>query len=347
MAESQRTVEELSRAVEVLLSERTGGEVVVRALAPLFGGACQDNYRLELSLRAGELQGDRRMVLRSDAHQSLPGSLGRKDEFEVIRAAVRAGVRTPDARWLSEGLVRPGAHAYFLDWVDGEAIGRRVVKQPELAAARETLPEALAAEMAKIHTITRATEPGLGAGLDRGAASPGAVRAALAFARKSADAMREPHPAVELALRWLADHAPQREEEVLVHGDFRTGNFMVAPGGLSAVLDWEFARFGDPMEDVAWLCLRDWRFGQLRLPAGGLARRDRFYQAYARASGREVDPVKVHWWEVMGNIRWGVGSVAQGERYLSGEESDLELIAIARRAVEMEYEALRLIEKGP
>jgi len=345
MAETQRTNEELARAVEALLAGRTGGEVKVRDLQPLFGGACQDNYRLELTFARGELPGDRRMVLRSDANQSLPGSLRRRDEFEVIQAAVAAGVRTPPARWRSEGLVRPGAGAYFLDWAEGEALGRRVVKHPELATARETLPEALAAELAKLHTVTPTTAPGLK--LTHGATpGVGPAAAALAFGRVMADGMKEPHPAIELALRWLADHAPAREEVTLVHGDFRTGNFLVTPQGLSAVLDWEFARFGDPMEDVAWLCLRDWRFGQLKLPAGGLATRQRFYDAYARASGRTVDPAKVHWWEVMGNVRWGVGSVMQGERYLSGEESDLELIAIARRAVEMEYEALRLIEKG-
>ncbi|HEY8209358.1 MAG TPA: phosphotransferase family protein [Myxococcaceae bacterium] len=345
MAETQRTGEALAGAVEALLSERAGAQVKVRELQPLFGGACQDNYRVELTFSGGELAGDRRMVLRSDANQSLPGSVRRKDEFEVIGAAVAAGVRTPRARWLSEGLVRPGAGAYFLDWAEGEALGRRVVKHPDLAAARETLPEALAAELAKIHTVTRAGTPGISLGREYPPGkSPSA--AALAFARLMADQMKEPHPAVELALRWLSDHVPAGEEETLVHGDFRVGNFLVTPSGLSAVLDWEFARFGDPMEDVAWLCLRDWRFGQLQLPAGGLARRERFYDAYARASGRAVDPRKVHWWEVMGNLRWGVGSVMQGERYLSGEESDLELIAIARRAVEMEYEALRLIEKG-
>jgi len=347
MADSQRTTGELARAVEALLSERTSGEVKVRDLQPLAGGACQDNYRLELSFSSGDLQGDRRMALRSDARKSLPGSLLRRDEFQVIGAAVAAGVRTPAARWFTEGLVRPGAGAYFLDWAEGEAIGRRVVKHPELQAARETLPEALAAELAKIHTVTRASAPDLD--LDRGRPRPtggGPAAAALVFARAMADEMPEPHPAIELALRWLSDHAPGGEEETLVHGDFRTGNFLVTPQGLSAVLDWEFARFGDPMEDVGWLCVRDWRFGQLQLPAGGLARRERFYEAYARASGRAVDPGKVHWWEVMGNVRWGVGSVMQGERYLSGEEPDLELIAIARRAVEMEYEALRLIEKG-
>src|SRR3954470_5903897 len=118
MAETQRPTEELARAVEALLLERTGAAVKVRELQPLFGGACQDNYRVELTFAGGELQGDRRMVLRSDANQSLPGSLLRKDEFEVIGAAVAAGVRTPRARWLSEGLVRPGAGAYFLDWAE-------------------------------------------------------------------------------------------------------------------------------------------------------------------------------------------------------------------------------------
>jgi len=70
------------------------------------------------------------------------------------------------------------------------------------------------------------------------------------------------------------------------------------------------------------------------------------HEAYAKASGRVVDEATVLWWEVIGNLRWALGSVHQGERYLSGEQTDLELIAIARRNVEMEFEALRLIRRG-
>ncbi len=121
---------------------------------------------------------------------------------------------------------------------------------------------------------------------------------------------------------------------------------MVSPQGLSAVLDWEFAHWGDPFEDLGWLCVRDWRFGQLAKPVGGFARREIFYAAYQKASGRAVDPKRVHYWEVAGNVRWSLGSIYQGERYLSGEESDIELLGVARRAVEMEFEALRLIEQG-
>jgi aminoglycoside phosphotransferase (APT) family kinase protein len=121
---------------------------------------------------------------------------------------------------------------------------------------------------------------------------------------------------------------------------------MVTPAGLSGVLDWEFAHFGAPEEDIAWLSMRNWRFGQRGLPVGGFARRADFHAAYEAASGRSVRVGDVHWWEVMGNVRWATGCVQQGERYLRGEE-DIELIAIPLHAFEMEFEALRLIERGP
>ncbi len=285
------------------------------------------------------------MVLRSDARRSLPASLNRQEEFEVIRAAVSARVKTPGVHWLSQGLVREGAYAYFMDWVEGETIGRRVVRNPELDKARQRLPEQLAEALSRIHSITPAGAPKLSfsnmVALD---AAPAV--AATDSIRRQLDALPEAHPALELTLEWLMENAPASSERTLVHADFRTGNFMVTPEGLAAVLDWEFAHWGDPFEDLGWLCVRDWRFGQLSKPAGGVARRDIFYAAYQRASGRAVDPKRVHYWEVAGNVRWALGSSYQGERYLSGEEADIELLGVARRAVEMEFEALRLIDRG-
>ncbi len=334
-------IEELRRRVEAHLETATGKAARVSAIAPLAGGACQDNLRVEVSLEGDAAP--RALVLRSDAARSLPGSISRREEYHVICAAVAAGVRTPAARWPAEGLTREGAHAYFLDWIDGDAIGRRVLRDERLARAREGLAAALAAELAKIHSI----RPG---GALAGALEPppggDPAAAALAAARGHIDALPEPRPALELAMEWLEDHRPSPREVVLVHGDFRTGNFMVTPEGLSGVLDWEFAHFGAPEEDLAWIALRNWRFGVRGLPAGGLARREDFHAAYARASGREVRAGDVHWWSVMGNVRWATGCVQQGERYLGGEQ-DIELIAIPAHAFEMEFEALRLIEMGP
>lgn len=305
---------------------------------PLHGGACQENFRVDVTLDGAKA----RLALRSDAPTSLPGSLRRRDEFAVIGAAVRAGVQTPAARWLTPGLLREGSDAYFLEWASGEAIGRRVVRNPELEAARQSLPGALAQNLAKLHTVTPATEPALPLRPPEG----GPARFAIAGLRAQLDGLPGVYPAVELGLKWLEANAPAKEDVVLVHGDFRTGNFLVTPDGLSAILDWEFARWGSPYEDLAWISVRDWRFNRLDKPIGGFAARAPFYAAYAQASGRAVDEAQVLWWEVCGNLRWAVGSVFQGERYLSGEQCDLELIAIARRSTEMEFEALRLIRAG-
>ncbi len=303
---------------------------------PLHGGACQENFRVELVVNGAPL----RLALRSDAPTSLPGSIKRKAEFAVIEAAVSAGVKTPPVRWLQHDLLRKGSDAYFLEWAQGEAIGRRVVRNPELESARAKLPVELAQTLAKLHTIT----PKIA--LPFSAPQDGPARSALDDLRKMLDGLPGVYPATEFAINWLAARLPSNEETVLVHGDFRTGNFLVTPDGLSALLDWEFSHFGSPYEDLSWISVRDWRFNRLDKPIGGFAMRAPFYEAYERASGRKVDLEQVLWWEICGNLRWAVGSVFQGERYLSGEQRDLELIAIARRNVEMEFEALRLIRRG-
>jgi aminoglycoside phosphotransferase (APT) family kinase protein len=339
-------IDELRARIEAHLAVAAQSAAQVGTLEKLAGGACQDNYVVVVRFGSGPFEGERKMVLRSDARTALPGSLDRAREHDVIHAAVGVGVRTPDARWLARDLVRPKSHAYFLDWVEGEAIGRRVVGSPKLAGARLRLVDECASELAKIHTITPASHSSLFEGGPGPAMTGNAATDGLAFLRGMLDTLVEPRPALELGYRWLRENAPSRTENTVVHGDFRTGNLMVTPEGLSAVLDWEFAHWGTPAEDLAWMCLRDWRFGQLRLAAGGFAPRARLYEEYERASGRRVDPREVKYWEVMGNVRWAAASLHQGERYLSGGDSDIELVGVARRAIEMEYEALRQLSRG-
>jgi len=338
-------IDELRARIEAHLSVAAQSAAQIGTLEKLAGGACQDNYVVVIRFESGPFEGERKMVLRSDARTSLPGSLDRSKEHDVIHAAVGVGVQTPDARWLARDLVRPKSHAYFLDWVEGEAIGRRVVGSPKLAGARQRLVDECAGELAKIHSITPATHGSLFEGGSGLPATGNAAADGLAFLRGMLDTLVEPRPALELGYRWLRENAPSQTETTLVHGDFRTGNLMVTPEGLSAVLDWEFAHWGTPAEDLAWMCLRDWRFGQLRLAAGGFAPRARLYEEYERASGRRVDPREVKYWEVMGNVRWAAASLHQGERYMSGGDSDIELVGVARRAIEMEYEALRQLSR--
>jgi aminoglycoside phosphotransferase (APT) family kinase protein len=331
---------ELSERIQRILPGLFGPSVTLQKLSLLSGGACQENYRLDL-----EVEGiAQTLVLRSDAPSSLSGSIGRAQEYAVVAASYARGVRTPRPTHLRQGYVREGAFGYLLDWANGEAIGRFGNLAPELAEARLRLGAELGAELAKIHAIHPGNAETLMSALGPAPTDP--IQSALKLQRSRIDALKTRRLGTELIYRWLVDHAPAGHASVLLHGDFRTGNFLVSPSGLTAVLDWEFARWGSSYEDLAWISLRDWRFGVLDKPIGGFESRSSFYAAYEQAGGLAVDMKAVHYFEVLGNLAWAVGSIAQAERYTRHGEKELELLAIGRRAAEMEWEALRLIKQG-
>ena len=156
-------------------------------------------------------------------------------------------------------------------------------------------------------------------------------------------AFGEDLPVFDLAFRWLSDRAPTGGELRLVHGDFRNGNFIVGPEGIRAVLDWELAHLGDPMEDLGWLCVASWRFGHLDQPVGGFGQREELYAGYESAGGRKIEPDEVHFWEVLGTLKWGIMCLIQGFTHLSGAKRSVELAAIGRRPSETEIDLLNLL----
>jgi aminoglycoside phosphotransferase (APT) family kinase protein len=158
------------------------------------------------------------------------------------------------------------------------------------------------------------------------------------------DTLGEPHPVFELALRWLRSRAGASRVATLVHGDFRVGNVIVGPEGLRAVLDWELAHVGDPAEDLGWFCVRAWRFGNDDRAAGGLGSRDELLEAYLAAGGAPLQHGELRFWEVYGTLRWGIMCLLQASFHLSGVTRSVELAAIGRRACEMEWALLELME---
>jgi aminoglycoside phosphotransferase (APT) family kinase protein len=145
-------------------------------------------------------------------------------------------------------------------------------------------------------------------------------------------------------MRWLETHMLSPSEPVLCHRDFRTGNYLVDGVGLTAILDWEFAGWSDPSEDIGWFCCKGWRFARLDREAGGIAERRPFYRGYEDESGRRVDPHRVWFWEVLANIRWAIIALQQHDRYMIGGERSLDLALTGRRATECELEILMLLD---
>jgi hypothetical protein len=130
----------------------------------------------------------------------------------------------------------------------------------------------------------------------------------------------------------------------LCHRDFRTGNYMLDGAELTGILDWEFAGWGDPDEDIGWFCCKGWRFARLDREAGGIAERAVFYRAYEAASRRTLDPERVRFWEVLANVRWAIIALQQSDRCLVGGARDLATAIIGRRATECELELLMLLD---
>ena len=163
--------------------------------------------------------------------------------------------------------------------------------------------------------------------------------------RAAADELELERPAFELAFRWLENNRPAAGDATFVHGDFRLGNLIVDEAGLSAVIDWELAHVGQPMEDLAWLCVKAWRFGGSE-PVAGIGSYDDLLEAYGAASGRPVDRAVLRWWEVLGSLKGGIMCGRQAQVHLSGEYPSVELAAIGRRIVEQEQDVLRLIDEA-
>jgi aminoglycoside phosphotransferase (APT) family kinase protein len=328
--------------LEQVIAEHYGSNAKISEIKPLVGGACQENFVVRINV--GETS--TKAVVRGDSARSLPGSIRRAAEYRVVCAAVLGGVETPAARALIPDLLGEGRDGYLMAWADGVAIGAKVLRDPRLESARADLPDALARNLAAIHAITP-DQADLSFDNPQNADGGDAVESALSFCDQMLAQLPVKRPPCALILRWLSANQPDAGSPVLVHGDYRTGNYLVTPSGLTAVLDWEFAHWGAREEDVAWACVRDWRFGALSRHAFGLTDRASWRILYEQHCGVALDPKVLHWWEVVGNLRWALGAAFQTERYLSGDVVDFELLAIGRRVPQMEFEALSLIEEGP
>jgi aminoglycoside phosphotransferase (APT) family kinase protein len=226
---------------------------------------------------------------------------------------------------------------FVMDRVEGETVARRILRDDAYAAARPRLAHEVGAQAAAIHAVPTDALPSL--------PTLGPAEQVDQY-RGVLDTFGEPHPAFELGLRRLARDAPLVDTPRLVHGDFRNGNLVVGPEGLRAVLDWELAHLGDPVEDLGWLCVKSWRFGVTDRRVGGFGDVDDLRAGYLAAGGDPVDPARLDWWEAFGTLKWGVICEVQAQTHLQGVVRSVELATLGRRIAEMEWDLLELLEPG-
>lgn len=315
----------LVKALQSVLAKLLGNDVEVGDLERMSGGASRETWSFNASSAAGQR---RRLVLRRDP----PGGPGSALSVEaaLLRAARTSGVPVPEVVASGDSSSPVGSAFMILEHIDGETIPRRILRDENLSKARAQLAEGCGEALAAIHRIPLESVPGLSGG-----DQPEQLRELL-------DRIGEPHPAFELAFRWLEANRPGPTARAVVHGDFRNGNLIIGPDGIRAVLDWELAHVGDPLEDLGWLCVKAWRFGS-RLKVGGFGTVDQLLSAYKRAGGIDVDRGILMWWEVLGTLRWGVICMVQALTHTSGAVRSVELATIGRRVCEVEWDLLEML----
>ena len=317
----------LARVIERFVE----GPVEVDGLRRFSGGASRETWAVDAIDAAGHIH---RLVLRRDpAAQSSASS--RATEYALLAAAGAGGVPVPRVRALLDDDDGLGA-GFLMDRVDGETIPRRILRDAD-ELARGHLTEQAGSIAARIHAVDPGRLPAL---------PVMGARAQIEQQHALLDAFDEPHPALELGLRWLQRHVPADRPPALVHGDYRNGNFIVGPDGIRAVLDWELAHLGDPSEDLGWLCVKSWRFGNADQIVGGFGALDNLLSAYARAGGTPVDEDTVRFWVVLGTVKWGVICAGQALAFVNGILRNVEMAALGRRVAEMEWDLLELLDGG-
>ena len=329
-------------AIARFLAEESSADAVdILALTLLDGGAIQENWALDTHFDGGALAGNRRLVLRADASTGVPSSLGRTEEFAVLKAVFAAGVTVPEPLFVCADPGILGKPFFVMRWAAGTAAGHRITRDAALDPAMPAIAERLGQELARIHTI--GPRPELAFLPPYAEALP--VRQ-IARWRAYLDHHPTPRPVLEWGMRWLETHLPAPPEPVLCHRDFRTGNYLLDGSILTGILDWEFTGWGDSHEDIGWFCSKGWRFARLDREAGGIADRASFYRGYQDESGRVIDPRRVFFWEVMASVRWAVIALQQSDRHILAGDRSLDLALTGRRASECELEILMLLDRG-
>jgi aminoglycoside phosphotransferase (APT) family kinase protein len=317
-------------ALADLLARETGEAAEIVASVPLSGGASSLTWRLQ---RAD----GRHLIFQrtaSDAHGGLP----RSAQGALMRRAAALGV--PVAPVLAVPAPEDGlGDAIITGFVAGEALAPRWLRDPAYAEARALLLGQCAQALARLHAAPLDQWADLPLGGGSGAELLDGMFAL--YRRLGVDV-----PAFDLAFAWLRPRMPTEPAMCLAHGDFRSGNFLVAPSGLAAVLDWELAHLSVPEEDLGWLCVQAWRFGQWQQPVGGFGRRADLLAAYAAAGGRPVSRERLHIWEVFGTLRWGMSCLQLADDHVSGRFPSVERAAIGRRATEVAADLVHLLIHG-
>lgn len=319
--------------LETLCHATLGGTGPLAGLRRLSGGASMESWRFDW--------GDEPLILRRlpvglnrDDAAIDSASLSLADQADVIELAGKHGVTVPAIRARltpADGL----GEGFVMACAPGEALPQVLLRDADYASALAGLPQQWAEQLAAIHAIDPALLPG--SFVYR---SPATM---LADLEAQWHGLGGCSPIYALAFGWLNRALPEPVPPRLCHGDFRMGNLLVTPQGLSAVLDWELAHLGDPVQDLAFGCIPSWRFGRYGKVLGGFGQPYDMLAHYTALTGHAVDPARFHFWLVYSCLWWGICCLIMADIWRRGDDAGPERLVIGRRVSEVEVDLLVML----
>jgi len=304
------------RLARYLAAKLDAPDLTVHALSRIPGGASRETYRF----RARHGGSERKLILRRDPPASLIET-ERATEFRAYQAFFKLGLPVPEPIALE---------------LDGTALERPffIMAEIEDAQAGSILaPDPYGAHRDKVGrqfwnilgTIAGADPQALGLSDFDGAKCCGDCwRHEVARWEKVVDEDEaEPQPIVRGAIAWLKQNPPPPAQKIaVVHGDYRSGNFLVdGSGGIRAILDWEMAHLGDPLEDLGWALDPLWAHHDPSHPAGTLARGDAI-RIWEETSGLKADPEALSWWEIFASVKGCAIWISAAQEYATRRNDD-------------------------
>lgn len=309
--------ERFARYLEAKIPDASA--VVVERMDRIHGGASRETYRCRVRWHADGQPVERALIVRRDPKSSLIETK-REVEYAAYAAFQKTKVPVPEALFLEtepQWLERP----FF---VMAEATGGTANPfQPEPYAPHT---ERVGAQLWTILGHIAAADwqrTGLADVLE---APPPADcwRRELDHWEGVIDQDEiEPQPIARAAIRWLRRNPPPPPPRIaVVHGDFRSGNFLFdSEGTIRAVLDWEMCHLGDPLEDLAWGFDPLWANGDTRRPAQ-LVERERAIALWEQSSGLRVDSTAFEWWQIFAHVKGLAIWISSSKEYASGTNQD-------------------------
>jgi aminoglycoside phosphotransferase (APT) family kinase protein len=309
------TEDEISTLASYLGPKLGAGAVSLENVTRLHGGASRETYTLDAVTASGR----RGLIMRRDPADSLIDT-ERELEFQAYRSFFGRGVPVPEAIALEPTADVLGRPFFIMERIDGGTAA-----SPFMENAYDPYGPVLGRQffeiLGRIHSVDPNETP-LAAIASIPAPEACALRELSHWEKVIDEDEAEPQPIARAAIRRLRKTLPPPAKRLtVVHGDYRSGNFLHdGAGRLIAILDWEMAHFGDPLEDLAWALDPLWRHrGDL---AGGMLPPEEAIAIWESASGLKADPEALEWWSMFASLKGQAIWISSQKAFASGLNPD-------------------------